>query len=226
MPNNGNMLEAIGGSALFEGMSPEEIDAVLHCVKAQKRSYAKNQTIIHQGTVASRMGLILSGGVRLEKQDRWGNRSILASLDPGQAFGEVYACLPGQPYDVNVVASQPATVLMMDMRRLSTPCSSACAFHIRLIQNVLRAMARRTRMLTRKLDHVSKRTTRGKLLSYLSDQAAGASGARFAIPFNRQELADYLGVDRSAMCAELSRMRKEGVIDYRKNEFSFIEPSL
>lgn len=221
MPNNGNARAAIGASPLFEGMSPEEVGAVLHCIKAQERTYAKNQTIIHQGTVAPKMGLVLSGSVRLEKQDRWGNRSILAFLEPGQAFGEVYACLPGQPYDVNVVASQPAVVLMLDMRRLSAPCSCACAFHIRLVQNVLRAMARRTRMLTRKLDHVSKRTTREKLLSYLSDQAAAASGARFTIPFNRQELADYLGVDRSAMCAELSRMKKEGIIDYRKSEFAF-----
>lgn len=251
MAQQDEALQVAARSALFEGLGPEEIKSVLHCIRGQVRTFEKNQTIVRRGEQSSRMGLVVSGGVRLEKHDWWGNRSILASIGPGRAFGEVYACLPGQAYDVNVVASEPSAVLLLDMSRLTAPCSSACGFHVRLIRNVMQAMARRTYLLTRKIDHVSKRTTREKLLSYLSDQAAGegAAGGRggdcalraaegvgdparrdavepsesrtFAIPFNRQELADYLGVDRSAMCAELSRMKKEGLIDYKRNVFTF-----
>ena len=113
-------------------------------------------------------------------------------------------------------------MLLLDVGRITTMCPSSCAFHARLIRNLLGLIAKRTHALTRKIEHTSKRTTRAKLLSYLSEQAEAAGASRFAIPFDRQELADYLSVERSAMCAELSRMKKEGLIDYHKNQFEIV----
>ena len=163
--------------------------------------------------------------VRLETEDSRGNRSILASFGPGQSFAEVYACEPDLAFDINVVAAEDATVLFLDIGRVTTMCPSSCAFHARLIRNLLGIVAKRTHALTRKIEHTTKRTTRAKLLSYLSDQAEAAHASRFVIPFDRQELADYLSVDRSAMCAELSRMKRDGLIDYNRNQFEIVRRS-
>ena len=116
-------------------------------------------------------------------------------------------------------------MLLMDVRRVTTMCTSACGFHTRLVRNLLASVAKRAHALTRKIEHTSKRSTREKLLSYLSDQADSARSNTFSIPFNRQELADYLSVDRSAMSAELSKMRKEGIVDFDKNRFTLSSPT-
>lgn len=218
-------LPLIARSPLFRGIEPGEIQAMLGCLDARRRRVPKGDALLRVGDVTTSMGLVLEGSVRLEREDYWGNRTILASFGPGQSFAEVYACEPDLPLDINVVAAEDALVMLMDLRRVTTMCPSSCAFHARLIRNLLGCVARRTHALTRKIEHTSKRTTRAKLLSYLSDQAKAAGSNRFSIPFDRQELADYLSVDRSAMCAELSRMRKEGIMDYRKNEFELKEGS-
>ena len=192
---------------------------------ARARRYPRGSAVLRVGDVTTCMGLVLEGAVRLEKEDYWGNRTILASFGPGQSFAEVYACEPGLPLDLNVVAAEGALVLLMDVRRVTSLCPASCAFHARLVRNLLGIVARRAHALTRKIEHTSQRTTRAKLLSYLSDQAKAAEASRFAIPFDRQELADYLSVDRSAMCAELSRMRKAGIIDFHKNVFELGEGS-
>lgn len=218
-------LPLIARSPLFRGIEPDEIQAMLGCLDARRRRVPKGDALLRVGDVTTSMGLVLEGSVRLEREDYWGNRTILASFGPGQSFAEVYACEPDLPLDINVVAAEDALVMLMDLRRVTTMCPSSCTFHARLIRNLLGCVARRTHALTRKIEHTSKRTTRAKLLSYLSDQAKAAGSNRFSIPFDRQELADYLSVDRSAMCAELSRMRKEGIMDYRKNEFELREGS-
>lgn len=217
---------AISTAPLFYGIQPGDTQALLRCLDARQRAYQKGATLFHQGSTTTSMGLVLTGSVRLEKTDWWGNRSILASFGPGQTFGEVYACEPELPFDINVVAAENVVVLLLDVRKILITCPSSCAFHTRLIRNLLSVVAKRTYTLTRKIEHTSKRTTREKLLSYLSDQANAAKLNCFTIPYNRQELADYLSVDRSAMCAELSRMRKEGIIDYRKNQFELMRRSV
>ncbi len=218
-------LDLIGASALFAGVEPQHVEAMLGCLGAHRRSYPKGSTVFRIGDVSSTMGFVQSGSVRLERMDYWGNRSILASFGPGQSFGEVYACEPDLPYDLNVVAAENAVVLFLDVGRIATMCPSSCAFHAQLIRNLLGIVSRRTHALTRKIEHTSKRTTRAKLLSYLSDQAEHAGGPRFEIPFDRQELADYLSVDRSAMCAELSKMKAEGLIDYHRSQFELAQGS-
>lgn len=212
-------LPLIMRSPLFEGMLPDEVTAVLGCMDARVQRFSKGSRLMHVGDVSSVMGMVLSGAVRVEREDYWGNRAIISSLETGQLFGEVYACEPGLALDVNVVAAHDAAVLFMDVRRIIVPCSSACAFHTRLSSNLLASIARRAYALTRKIDYLARRTTREKLLSYLSDQAKQAKSNTFTIPFNRQELADFLSVDRSAMSAELSKMRAEGLVDFTRNHF-------
>lgn len=218
-------LPLIAHSPLFDNIDAADITPMLHCLGAQERTYPKGAYVFRVGDRTASMGMVLEGSVRLEKEDYWGNRSILASFGPGQSFAEVYACEPDLAFDINVVAAEDATVLLLDVGRITGMCSSSCAFHARLIRNLLGIVAKRTHALTRKIEHTAKRTTRAKLLSYLSDQAERAGSSRFSIPFDRQELADYLSVDRSAMCAELSRMKKDGIIDYNKRQFEIVRRS-
>lgn len=218
-------LSTIGRSPLFKGILGDEITAMLTCLNAQTRSFSKGSYVFRIGETTTTMGMVLEGSIRLEKEDYWGNRSILASIGPGQLFAEVYACEPELPFDINVIAAQDSLVLLMDVRRVTTLCTSACEFHTRLVRNLLASVAKRAYTLTRKIEHTSKRSTRDKLLSYLSDQADSAKSNSFAIPFNRQELADYLSVDRSAMSAELSKMKKEGIIDFERNRFTICSPN-
>lgn len=216
-------LPLIGRSPLFDGIGANDLEALLACLDVRTRSFEKSEAVLRMGDATTRMGMVLEGAVRLERDDYWGNRSILASFGPGQSFAEVCACEPDLPLDVNVMAADNALVLFLDVGRVTTMCSSSCAFHARLVRNLLGLIARRAHSLTRKIEHVSKRTTRAKLLSYLSEQAEAAGSNRFAIPFDRQELADYLSVDRSAMCAELSRMKRDGLVDFHKNRFKIVQ---
>ena len=204
-------LPLIDRSPLFERIDAADLEPMLQCLGARQRSFPKGAYVFRMGDRTTSMGMVLEGSVRLEKEDYWGNRSILASFGPGQSFAEVYACEPDLALDINVVAAEDAVVLLLDVGRITSMCPSSCAFHARLIRNLLGIIA--------------KRTTRAKLLSYLSDQAERAESSRFAIPFDRQELADYLSVDRSAMCAELSRMKKDGIIDYNRNRFEIVRRS-
>lgn len=206
-------------SLLFRGLTPEETEAMLQCLQAQTRTFPKGTYVFRVGELSTLMGMLLAGSLRLEKEDYWGNRELLATINPGQVFGEVYACEPNLPFDLNVIAAQDAVVLLMDVCRVTTTCSPACDYHARFLRNLLSVMAKRAFALTRKIEHTSKRSTRGKVLSYLSDQAKCAKSHRFSIPFNRQELADYLSVDRSALSAELSKMHREGLVSYNKNWF-------
>lgn len=212
-------LAVITHSPLFSGIAPDEAQAMLACLGARVKAFPKGSYLARIGDAATAVGMVLSGEVRAEREDYWGARTIVSSAEPGQLFGEVHACEPGLPFDMNLVAAHDTTVLLMDVRRVTSSCTSACAFHTRLIRNLLATMARQAHELTRTIDHLTRRTTREKLLSYLSEQAERAHSDTFTIPFNRQELADYLSVDRSAMSAELSKMKREGIVDFERNRF-------
>ena len=206
-------------TSLFRGTSEEELPTLLDCLSPTTREYAKNELILRQGEDVSAVGLVLTGRAQIIEEDFWGNRSILADAWPGDLFAEAYAFLPGERLRVSVVAAEPTGVMLLDGKRMLEVCSSACRFHTRLVQNVLAESARKNLALTRKVSHMSKRSTREKLLSYLSGQALGAGSDAFEIPFNRQQLADYLCVDRSAMSSELCKMRDEGLLQFDKNRF-------
>lgn len=204
---------------LFAGIMEEDISTVLHCLSARISSYKKDDFILHTGDFVQQVGMVLSGSVLVIKEDFWGNRSILSEISPGSVFAETYACITNIPLEVSVIASSDCEVLFLDFQKLLTTCSAACQFHTQLIHNLLSILAHKNRILTKKLEHISQKTTRDKLLSYLSAESLKAKNPSFTIPFNRQQLADYLSVDRSAMSNELSKLKKEGILDYNKNSF-------
>ena len=206
-------------TCLFSGINDEDISTMLNCLSARIASYQKEEFILHTGDLVDQVGMVLSGSVLIIKEDFWGNRSILSEISPGSLFAETYACIGTTPLEVSTVASSDCQVLFLDFQKLLTTCSSACHFHTRLIHNLLSTLAQKNRILTKKLEHMSQKTTRDKLLSYLSAESLKAKSPSFTIPFNRQQLADYLSVDRSAMSSELGKLKKEGILDYNKNTF-------
>lgn len=162
--------------------------------------------------------------MHIESDDVWGNKSILSSVGPGQVFAETYACLPDEPLMVSVTAAEDTAVLFLHAPHMLAPCTQTCTCHAQLIRNLLFVSARKNLELSRRAFHTAPKTIRGRLLSYLSMQAIHAGSDSFSIPFDRQQLADYLGVDRNALSAELGRMRREGLLDFRKNWFHLRRP--
>ena len=207
-------------SPLFQGMTPEEAAGLLACMGSDRRRYAKGQTVLHAGEVVTSLGLVLSGSVLIENTDFWGNTTVLDHVGTGQVFAETYACTPREPLMVRVTAAEAAEILFLNAGRLLQPCAQACACHGQLIRNLLTLSAQKNLDLSRKISHPAPKTIRGRLLAYLSYQALRAGSRRFTIPFDRQQLADYLNVDRSALSNELSKMRKEGLLEVEKNRFS------
>lgn len=215
-------LKLLDRGALFAGMKENEISSLLSCLSATERTFKKDDFVFRAGDVISSVAIVLEGMVYIIKDDFWGNRTILTEISDGRMFGETYACL-GHQLEVDAVAGRDSVVLFADIKKILNSCSSACSHHSRLIMNFTRIQALRNRELTAKLEHLSQRTTREKLLSYLSEQSRRASSTSFEIPFNRQQLADYLAVDRSAMSAELGRMRDEGLIEFDRNRFRLLQ---
>ena len=204
---------------LFRGTSEEEARSMLGCLGSYERQYGKGDTIYRAGENVVSMGMVLSGSVNIEIGDLWGNKTILGHMEAGQLFAETYACIPGEPLMVNVTACEKSEVLFLNAARLMETCSNSCAHHNRLIQNLLQISAQKNLALSRRILHTSPKTIRGRLLSYLSEQAKQSGSYQFTIPFNRQQLADYLGVDRSAMSNELSKMQSEGILSRDKSRF-------
>lgn len=203
---------------LFAGISEEGVDQVLACLSARPRHFDKQAMLLRAGD-APVMGIVLAGSVHILQEDFWGNRSLLGRAGPGDLFAEAFACAGVLRLPVSVEACEPTDVLLLDAGRLSAVCPAACPHHVQMIRNLLRLMAEKNVGLARKVEHMARRTTRDKLLSYLSAEARRSGGSAFSIPFNRQQLADYLAVDRSAMCSELSRLRDEGLLDFHRSAF-------
>nr|WP_294492507.1 Crp/Fnr family transcriptional regulator [uncultured Mediterraneibacter sp.] len=213
---------ALSRTPLFSGTAPEEIESMLQCLRAEVRAYKKEERILSMGDTVSEIGIVLSGSVRIENNDIWGNRSLLDRAGAGQIFAETYACVPGEKLMVDVVAAEDTRILLLNVGRLITTCPNTCAYHEKLIRNLLTVSAQKNLHLSRRIFHNSPKSIRGKLLSYLSDQAVRCGKKEFDIPFNRQELADYLGVDRSAMSNELGKMQKEGLLLVRRSHFRLL----
>lgn len=212
-------LEVIKKSPLFKGIEEREIEAMLACLSVKTKKYAKNEFVMRFGESTEAIGMVLAGSLHLIKEDFWGNRNIIAEIGPGQIFAESYACMEGVTLGVSVVAAEAGAVMFMNVRRVLTTCGSACEFHSRLLRNLLSVLAEKNLRFNDKLTHMTQRTTRQKLLSYLSAESLRQGASEFDIPFDRQQLADYLSVDRSAMSNELCRMRDEGLLNFRRNHF-------
>lgn len=215
-------LETIKGCPLFAGITGEEIKSMLTCLQGKTKSYTKGSFILKAGERLDSVGLLLFGKATVAHEDFWGNRNILTGIVPGQVFGEAFACSPGSVLNVSVTAEKPCAVLWLAVSRVLTSCPSACPHHIRMVRNLLSDIAGKNLRLNEKLTHMGQRKTREKLMSYLSSCAQKCGKNEFEVQFNRQQLADYLSVERSAMCSELSRLKSEGVIDFNKNMFKLL----
>ena len=213
----------LANTPLFHGIKEVEISEMLHCLNAREKKYKKDEIIFRAGTSVSEIGLVESGSVNIVVSFYWGNSHIFGHVEKGQVFAENYAAIPGKELLCDVVACEDTEVLFLNMRNMLTTCQKGCSFHTRIIQNMLRIAAQKNLNLSLRMMHTASKSLRERLLSYLSEQAMEHGGSHFTIPFDRQQLADYLAVDRSAMSNELSKMQKDGLISFRKNEFTLHE---
>lgn len=215
-------LSVLQKCGLFAGIAEGQLLTMLSCLGATIRAYEKNQMVLAEGDAADQIGVVLTGAVQIVRVDYYGNRSILTELQPSQMFGESFACADVPAVPVDVIATENSEVLLIDAKRILHMCSSACGFHNRLIYNLMKLVAAKNQLLNQKLEIISKRSTREKLMTYLMMQAKKQNSNRFTVLFDRQELADYLEVDRSGLSAEISKLRKEGILECKKSEFTLL----
>lgn len=211
--------EFFATTPLFEGATPAEIEGMLGCLDARIRHYQTGAYIFRMGDTVPAIGLVLEGSVRIENVDAWGNVSVITVDGPGQLFGEAHAAVPGEAIMVNVIAAEDTVVMFLNLKKVLTTCPRACPNHCRVSTNMTTIFARRNLELSRRILHAAPRSIRGKVLAYLSYVSERVGSPEFTIPYDRQQLADYLGVDRSALSAELSRMQKAGLIETNRSHF-------
>ena len=204
---------------LFSGVGDDDISTMLTCLGARLLTYKKGEHVLRQGEHLSDILVLAEGRLHIQRDDYWGNRSILGHIGVGEIFGEAYVAPESGTLLNDVIAVEDSAVFFFDVKRIISTCSSACRFHTMVVQNLFFAISEKNRGLVQKLDYMSRRTTREKLLSYLSEEAKKQNSASITLPFNRQQLADYLSVDRSAMSNELCKMRDEGILEFEKNRF-------
>jgi CRP-like cAMP-binding protein len=212
----------LSASPLLSGIGADDFEAMLGCLGARQKTFEKEEALFLEGDTVTEIGLLISGRLHLLKSDIWGNNSIVTDVTPPGMFAEAVVCGGLGRVPVSAVAKETSEVLFLDYKRIVTTCSSSCAFHGKLIRNMVGVLARKNIMMSEKMEHITKRTIKEKLLSYLNTQARQNNSKVFDIPYNRQELADYLSVERSALSAEMSKLKSAGVIGYRKNHFELL----
>ena len=216
-------LEVLSSCPLFSGIAEIDIEAMLSCLGAQEHTVPKGQIIFQEGSPAIYIGIILTGSVRVIREDYYGNRSIVAHIGPSEVFGESFACAGVKALPVTILAEESCRLLLIDCHRITSSCTNACSFHSRVLFNLLRLVAEKNLLFNQKLAIISKRTTREKLMAYLLNQAKLQGKDDFFIPYNRQALADYLEVDRSGLSTEIGKLRREGKLYCSKNHFHLLK---
>lgn len=215
-------ISILKNSGLFDEIDEENLAAMLGCLGAKVIPIGKGESIFQEGTPAKYIGLVLSGTVQMVQDDFYGNRTIVTRIDTGGLFGESFACAGTAALPVSFIASKSGEIMLIDCNRITNTCCNACSFHKQVIFNLLHLMARKNLDFHQKIEITSKRTTREKIMTYLLSVAKQNNSQSFSIPYDRQALADYLGVERSAMSAEISKLRKEGIIECHKSDFTIL----
>ena len=211
-------IEMARQSRLFAGIGDDELSAMLACLNARDVAASKGELLLRAGEPVEQVGILLEGKLSVTREDADGERSLMALLEPGDHFAEAFCCAGIAESPVTVAAESDSSVLLLDFRRILHTCTSACSFHSKLIENMLFVVANKNIYLQTRMDYLSRKTLRRRIMKYLVN-TSGGSKQIFDIPFNREALADYLCIDRSALSRELARMRDEGLIDYWKNRF-------
>ena len=209
-------------SPLFDGISPEDRKTMLGCIGYHIGTFRKGDIVAFEEENIRHIGIIISGAVDMVKEDLWGNKTMLVRMCKDELFGETFACGEDNMSVVTFVVSEDSKILFLPFDRVMHSCTMACVFHHRLIENMVHIIANKNRDLMRKVEVVSKRTIRERLLAYLSIQAQIQESRYFEIPLGRVELAEYLCVDRSALTRELAKLKDDGLIDYDKNCFRIL----
>jgi len=211
--------ETIKNNPLLQGISFSDFEKMLTCLSAKTTTHQKNTTILQTGDTINYIGIILSGNIKIIKENPNGQNTTLKEQNAPELFGEEYTCAGIDHSPITIQTTEKTEILQIDYKRINTSCTSACPYHRRLIKNMLKLIATKNIEQNQKIEILTKRTTREKLLTYLNTQKNTTPTKKFTIPHNRQELANYLCIDRSAMSNELSKMKKEGLIKFHKNTF-------
>lgn len=211
------------GTCLFSGVDRQELTSLLGCLQARVVTAEKGAPVFLEGDAAGFIGLVLTGAVQIVRDDYYGARSVISHAAPGELFAETYACSNTEAMPVSGYAVKDSEIMLFSCRKMLTVCSNACRFHNQIVKNLLQVMAQKNVNLSQKIQFMSQKTTREKLMAYLLDQAKRAESPEFTIPFDRQALADYLGVERSAMSAELSKLRRDGILSTQGSHFTLLE---
>ncbi len=212
-------MELLSATALFRHMEPEEIRRLLSCLGAARRTYGKGAFLFHQGEEVTACGIVLRGSVDAVCYHEDGTAELVARQSRGSVFGDVLMASEA-PSHVTLRAAEETEVLYLPGEKLLGGCERACPCHAALRRNLLREMAEKYRQLQRRLRYLSEPSLRRRILLYL--QAESPGGGAFTVPYGRQELADFLGVNRSALSRELGRLRNEGIIEFYKNSFRLL----
>lgn len=215
-------LEILKNCPLFFNIEDDKLLTMLNCLGAKAVSFDKKYTVLAEGTPAKYIGVVLTGSAQILQIDYYGNRSILGKVGPSEMFNEAFACAETKAVPVTVIANEPSEIMLIDCSHILHTCHNNCGFHQQLIFNLMKDLAVKTIMFHQRIEVTSKRTTREKLMAYLFLQAKKADSPVFSIPFDRQELADYLEVDRSGLSAEISKLRNEGIINCHRSQFELL----
>ncbi len=207
---------------IFRGMNENEVADSLKFLQANERNFKKGATILHAGDVTDKMGLVMEGCVTIESDDMWGNKTILSSVEAGQFFAETYSLLPGELMLVNVMANEDCRILFLMIGSLKRLQNNMDQWMIKFVSNLLMISTHKNLILSGRSFHTAPKTIRGRVMAYLNSISIQKHANEFNIPFDRQQLADYLNLERTALSKELGKMKRDGLIDYYKNSFKII----
>lgn len=214
--------EALQNIVIFKNFSIDEIKAALDLLHATSRQYQKGEIILHAGSTTREMGLVLKGSVTIENNDAWGNKSILSHVGKGHFFAETYAYIGTEPLMVDVTANEDCSILFLKIGALQELVSEKNPWAVKLTMNLLTIFSQKNLALSGRSFHISPKTIRGRVMAYLNSLYIKKGTSTFDIPFDRQQMADYLNLDRTALSKELGRMRDEGLISFHKNRFTIL----
>ena len=204
---------------VFQGLTEQELQQLEQIGAIRRQNFHKHETVFHEGDLVHEIGIVLEGSVLIENNDLWGNKSILSRVEKGQVFAESYA-FHEVPLMVDAIADEDSLILFLDVQRLMEEQNAQDTWYCKMLKNLLLMSTKKNRNLSNRIFCTTAKTVRGRLAAFFSEQAAKAGNNTFDIPFNRQQMADYLNLDRSALSKELGKMREEGLLTFRKNHFS------
>lgn len=213
-----NTIETVAQSPLMAGIT--NVKKMLDCFGAKKRKFPKDAEIVGYGDDAA-IVIITKGSAYAVNEDYFGNRNIINLIDTKNQYGVAFV-YSGHAVTTRLIAAETCEAVIINGERLHKACENNCADHTTFLYNALTVVSRASVNYLEKIEHLSRRSLRDKIMSFLIAQSIKCSSNEFCIPFSRQELADYLAADRSALSAELSRMKADGIIDYNMRCFKLL----